>query len=279
MDKINTITTIPDRLTVIPDAPVRLWVRGQLPEQSRPTVAIVGTRKPTAYGRMITESIATKLANRGIVIVSGLAHGVDAVAHQACLKARGTTVAVLPCGLDRIYPAAHRTLAESIIQHGGALLSDYEPGTGVMQYRLLQRNRLVIGLADALIITEASLRSGTMNTAGHALAQGKDVYVVPGNITSPQSAGCNNLIAQGAVPITDVDGFVETIAPRMTTAHTHMAFTTNERLILDLLGQGIVDGDIIQQKSGLDQATYLQTITMLELTGVIRPGGGNMWSL
>lgn len=251
MNKINDISTIPlpERLRTIPDAPDALWCRGQIPDQTRTAVAIVGTRKPTAYGRSMTESIAAQLAQRGVVIISGLAHGVDGIAHQACVRARGTTVAVLPCGLDRVYPAAHRGLAASIIESGGALLSDYEPGTDVMQFRLLQRNRLVIGLADILVITEASLRSGTMNTAGHALAQGKDVYVVPGNITSPLSAGCNSLIAQGAIPIVDIDAFVDAIAPRTKTAPKHMAYSENEQAIIDLLESGVVDGDVIQQKA------------------------------
>lgn len=269
---------IPGKLRTIPSPPKKLWHRGTLPEEWRSIVAIVGTRKPTAYGTAITEKIAYGLAERGVVIASGLAYGVDAIAHRAALKAGGVTVAVLASGVDQISPAGNRQIAADMLATGGAIISEYEPGTPGLQYRFLQRNRLVIGLSDAMVITEASLRSGTLNTASHALAQGKDVYVVPGNITSPMSAGCNSLISQGAIPIVNVDEFCEHIAPRAEARKT-MAFSDDEQAIITLIEQGIADGDVLQQKSGLDSTTFLQTITLLEITGVIRSHGGNRWSL
>jgi len=280
MNKINTISglNLPRRLRDIPDAPNILFFRGMLPDDSLPAIAIVGTRKPTSYGRQVTEQIASGLAARGAIIVSGLAHGVDGIAHRATLKAGGKTVAVLPSGLDSPYPSAHRGLAEDIVTSGGALISEYAPGTPAMQHNFLRRNRLVIGMADLLVVTEAALRSGTMNTTSHALAQGKDVYVVPGNITSPMSAGCNALITQGAFPITDIDEFIEKLFPRAK-SRTVISYSDAERQIVELLENGVTDGDILQRDSGLDATEFLQTITMLEINGSIKSLGNNKWGL
>ena len=281
--KINSISAsdpvFPQRLTVIPQPPHKLYVIGTIPTYAT-GVAIVGTRKPTAYGKQVTSMIAERLAERGAVIVSGLAHGVDGIAHEAALRVHGKTIAVLPSGPDQIYPSAHHGLADRITQESGALISEYEPGTPPLQHRFLERNRLVSGLADVVVITEASIRSGTMNTASHALEQGKDVYVVPGPITSAMSAGCNALIAQGATPIVNVEQFVDQLLPRVSTKQlTILAETNEEQIILDLLVRGISEGDELQAESKLDPAVYSQTMTMLELRGIVRPLGANRWGL
>ena len=281
--KINSISAsdpvFPQRLTVIPQPPHKLYVIGTIPTYAT-GVAIVGTRKPTAYGKQVTSMIAERLAERGAVIVSGLAHGVDGIAHQSALRVGGKTVAVLPSGPDQIYPSAHQALAKNIADRHGALISEYEPGTPPLQYRFLERNRLVSGLADIIVITEASIRSGTMNTASHALEQGKDVYAVPGPITSPMSAGCNALIAQGAAPIVNIEQFVDQLLPKVSAKQlTILAETKEEQTILDLLVRGVSDGDELQVESRLDPALYSQTMTMLELRGIVRPLGANRWGL
>lgn len=281
--KINSISAsdpvFPQRLTVIPQPPHKLYVIGTIPTYAT-GVAIVGTRKPTAYGKQVTSMIAERLAERGAVIVSGLAHGVDGIAHQSALRVGGKTVAVLPSGPDQIYPSAHQALAKNIADQHGALISEYEPGTPPLQYRFLERNRLVSGLADIIVITEASIRSGTMNTASHALEQGKDVYAVPGPITSPMSAGCNALIAQGAAPIVNIEQFVDQLLPKVSAKRlTILAETKEEQTILDLLVRGVSDGDELQVESRLDPALYSQTMTMLELRGIVRPLGANRWGL
>lgn len=281
--KINSISSMtdafPSRLKVIPQCPRTLYYKGQLAEY-RLGVAIVGTRKPTAYGRQVTADLASRLAERGAVIVSGLAHGVDGIAHEAALRAQGTTVAVLACGLDQVYPAAHRGLAEKLLGQHGALVSEYEPGTPPLPHRFLERNRLVSGLADIVIVTEAGLRSGTMNTVSHALEQGKDVYAVPGPITSAMSGGCNALIAQGAQPIVSVEQFVDRLLPSAENGQISVfADNPQEQAILDLLLGGMADGELLQKESGLETALFTQTLTMLELRGVIRPLGANRWSL
>lgn len=176
---INKVT--PDKhkylqiTSFIDKPPVTLYYCGTLPKSRVPTVAIVGTRKPTAYGKEVTHRLAYDLAQRGIIIVSGLALGVDGLAHQAALEAGGTTLAVLPCGLPKIYPARHRDLATSIVAKGGALITEHDSDQEFSyQSNFLERNRIVAGLADAVLITEAAARSGTLNTAAHALAQGRE---------------------------------------------------------------------------------------------------------
>lgn len=245
------------------------------------SVAIVGTRKPSSYGKEVTHQLAYELARKGVVIVSGLALGVDSIAHRAALEAGGTTIAVLGNGLPKIYPSTHKALAEQIIRSGGAVISEYEEGTPPIGFRFLERNRIVSGLADAIIITEAAARSGTMSTAGHALEQGKEIFVVPGNITSPLSAGCNALLRQGATPVTKVEDILEVIAPDLLQPQSMLALgdTPAETAIITLLQSGIRDGELLQQKSQLEPQEFAQALTMLEINGTIRSLGGNQWTL
>ncbi len=260
--------------------PEKLYFIGKLPERRIPSVAIVGTRKPTSYGKEVTHQLAYELAMRGVAIISGLALGVDGLAHRGALEAHGTTLAVLGNGLPDIYPASHRQLGESIIAADGALISEYEPGTPAMQHRFLERNRIVSGLSDAIIITEASARSGTMSTAAHALEQGKEVFVVPGNITSPMSSGCNALLKQGATPITSYEDVLHVIAPDLLQPQTSLALGNSplETSILELLQRGIRDGDELQQQLQIDITELSTALTMMEITGTVRSLGGNQWT-
>lgn len=285
MTKINEIT--PDEhaylqiLAHIAVVPKTLHYIGSLPTQRTPSIAIVGTRKPTSYGREVTIRLAGDLARRGVTIISGLALGVDALAHQATLDAGGRTIAVLGNGLPEIYPVRHRDLAEQIVASGGAVLSEYPDHMPAMQHRFLERNRIVSGLSDAILITEAGARSGTMSTAAHALEQGKDVFVVPGNITSPMSAGCNALLRRGAIPVTDMADILEVIAPTTLEPQTSLPLgaTPEETKLIQLLQGGIRDGDELLQKSNLKAPEYTQALTMLELAGTIRSLGANQWTL
>lgn len=268
---IGTITKVPEKLHFI----------GTLPQERRATVAIVGTRKPTSYGKEVTHMLAYELARRGVVIISGLALGVDGIAHRAALEAGGTTLAVLANGLPDIYPATHKSLAEDIMKNGGAIISEYEPETSARAYQFLERNRLVSGLSDAVIVTEAAIRSGTLSTVSHALEQGKEVFVVPGNITSPQSAGCNALLKQGAHPLTSYVDVLEVIAPELLEGQATLALgsTPLETTIITLLQAGVRDGDDLQQKSQADASEFTTALTMMEINGVIRALGGNQWTL
>jgi len=254
---------------------------GNLPEKRQPTVAIVGSRKPTTYGKEVTYRLAYDLAKRGVVIVSGMALGVDGIAHRATLDAGGVTLAVLANSVDIIYPATHKNLAKDIITGGGAIISEYEPTTEARDFQFLERNRIVSGLSDAVIVTEAAVRSGTLSTVMHALEQGREVFVVPGNITSPLSAGCNNLIKQGAHPITCAEDVLEIIAPDLLQPQASLALgsTPTESKIIGLLQSGIRDGDELQSLSEVGASKFSSTITMMELSGTIRALGGNQWTL
>jgi DNA processing protein len=260
----------------------RLFVRSDNLEDllARPRVAIVGSRKISAYGKVVTSKFASELARQGIVIVSGLAYGVDAAAHRATLEAGGLTIAVLPSSLEEIYPAAHRNLAEEIVRSGGALLSEYPAGTPTMKHNFIGRNRIVSGMSDALLITEATEKSGTMHTARFALEQGKDVLAVPGNITSPTSAGTNNLIKTGALTATSPEDVLDVLgfssAPRVRQVKGSNSL---EQCILDLLTTDITDGNELMLRSKLTSAEFNQALTMMEITGKVRSVGDNQWAI
>lgn len=283
--KINRAT--PDKhnylrlLSEIPSPPKQLYVMGTLPAERLPSVAIVGTRKPSSYGKEVTQRLAYDLAKKGLVIISGLALGVDGIAHRAALEAGGITIAVLANGLPQIYPATHKDLADQITKQGGAVLSEYEPETSARTYQFLQRNRIVSGLSDAIIITEAAARSGTLNTAMHALEQGKEVFVVPGNITSPLSTGCNTLLKQGARPATCADDILEVIAPDLLQSQATLALGSSplETTIIQLLTSGVRDGEELQRRSGSTISEFNTALTMMEITGSIRALGANRWTL
>lgn len=274
------------RLASIANPPKSLCFMGKLPDSGAPVVAIVGSRKPSAYGREVTEQLAGDLAKAGCIIVSGLALGIDGIAQRAALEAGGTVIGVIPNELPDISPQTNYKLAMNIIKNGGAILSEWKKGDGkvVNRWSFLERNRLVSGLADAVIITEAAERSGTLNTAAHALSQGRDIFAVPGNITSPLSAGCNALLKQGAYPATEATDILDAIAPSTTQPATDQTIvplgeTPAENTIIGLLRAGLRDGDQLQQQSGLNPADFATALTMLEINGVIKPLGANNWTL
>ncbi len=283
--KINSISPQDSKylqiITTIAIPPKKLHFIGKIPDKRIPTVAIVGSRKPTAYGKEVTYQLAFDIAKRGVVIVSGLALGVDAIAHRAALDAGGKTLAVLANGVDIIYPATNRDLASDVLAHEGAIISEYEPGTEARDFQFLERNRIVSGLSDAIIVTEAAARSGTLSTAAHALEQGREVFVVPGNITSPLSAGCNNLIKQGAHPITCAEDVLEIIAPELLRPQSLLPLgsTPLESKIISLLQSGIRDGEELQVLSEVETIEFSRTITMMEISDTIRALGGNQWTL
>ena len=273
------------RLAHIANPPKSLCYMGKLPEANAPIVSIVGSRKPSAYGKEVTERLAAELASAGCIIVSGLALGVDGIAQKAALEAGGTVVAVVPNELPDISPRTNYKLAMDIIRQGGVVISEWMKGDNkiVNRWSFLERNRLVSGLADGIIITEAAERSGTLNTASHALNQGRDLFVVPGNITSPLSAGCNNLLKQGAYLVTDANDILNIIAPEKlqnsSNPETPLSSTPEEAIIIKLISSGIRDGDELQQSSGLSASDFATALTMLEINGAIKPLGANNWTL
>ncbi len=289
--KINTLSPLEAKYTEVLASiavmPKMLYYYGKIPENIVKTVAIVGSRHNTRYGKEVAYKMAYELAKRGVIIISGLAYGIDSVAHQAALDAGGTTIAVLGTPIDQIYPKNHVGLAKDIINNGGAVLSEYAPGEKVyMKTSFLERNRIISGLADIVVIVEAAEKSGTLNTAAHALNQGKEVYAVPGNITSPYSVGCNKLIAQGAIPYTGPDDLLRVLFPeefvkKRKKLGSLQLFGDNdvETNVLQCLAEGLRDGGKIIEKLCLPPALFNETITILEIKGRVKSLGANNWCL
>lgn len=274
---------IPELLRSIPDAPKVLYLEGASINGllERPRVAVIGTRTVTPYGRGVTESITEELASNGVVIISGLALGVDAIAHRSALKVNGTTVAILPGAVSRVYPRSHELLAQQIVNAGGALLSENHGVNAPRAYDFLHRNRLISALADAVLITEAAVRSGSLNTARHALEQGKTIFAIPGNITSPYSEGTNNLIKMGAILVTSVRDIYSEMGWVFTSKKetTPLVLPQEQMIIYKLLRSGITGGEELLMKSGLQKNAFAEALTMLEIESIIRPLGGNNWSI
>lgn len=260
----------------------QLYVRSDNLEDllARPRVAIVGSRKVTPYGCEVTHRFAYELAGAGVVIVSGLALGVDAIAHRAALEAGGLTMAVLPGGINKVYPASHSGLARSILEQGGALISEYAEDSIAYKNQFIERNRIVCGLSNVLLITEAAINSGTMHTARFALEQGKDVMAVPGAITSPLSAGTNNLIRSGAAPALDSQDILDVLGVTPPSRQQSVTGDTPaEQTILDLIRAGTQDASELLICSHLPIDLFNQSLTMLEITGKIHSAGPNRWAI
>jgi DNA processing protein len=267
----------PRRLQEIDQSPPVLYLRGEYCGEDDWAVAMVGTRRVTAYGRQVTAEIASALAHNGVTVISGLARGVDAIAHQAALDAGGRTLAVLGNGVDRVYPIEHRALAERII-HSGALISDYPPGTPPEAINFPPRNRIISGLSMAVIVVEAGDRSGALITASFGADQGKEVFAVPGNIYAPQSMGTNRLIQQGARPFLDIHDLLETLDLTLITEQraVRKVLPSDEReaKLLGLLADQPLHVDEISNQSQLPIATVTSTLALMELKGMVRQVGG-----
>jgi DNA processing protein len=271
-------TEFPGWLIEIPNPPRGIFVRGPLISAGTLALAIVGTRRATPTGKALAHDFAFALASRGIAVVSGLAFGVDAAAHLGALDAKGTTIAVLPCGLDRIYPRSNERLAEHIIQNGGALISEYAPGTEALPFRFLQRNRIVSGLARGTIIIEAPERSGALVTARLAAEQGRDCFVVPGPVGNPNFIGSHQLIRKGAELVTRPEeilaayGFAETDLSTGKIAEKRGDFSEDERKIfayLALLKTGAEIDKIITAVNVQPQAAN-SAVSFLLMKGLVK---------
>ena len=322
--KINQISPLESDFTEVLASialvPKILYFYGKMPEnvvknggcggsgvgKRPPVVAIVGSRHNTRYGEEVAYKLAYELGKRGVVVVSGLAYGIDSIAHQGCLDAGGVTVAVLGTRIDEIYPKAHLSLAKEIIDKNGAIMSEYAPlampdaPMGPAEFidketskrrveqkaSFLYRNRIIAGLSDIVVVVEAAEKSGSLNTATHALEQGKDVFAVPGNITAPYSQGCNKLLRQGACVYTEPDDilrelFPEEFAKKVKKQRQMRLFgdTDVETLVLQALGAGLRSGEEIMEATHLPAEVFNQTVTLLEIKGRIKALGMNNWGL
>lgn len=236
-------------------------------------MAIVGARRCTKYGEDIAYRAAYELASHGVVIVSGMAYGIDACAHRGCLDAGGVTVAVLGTAIDQLYPRSNFGLAQRILEKG-AIISEYAPGSETRAYNFQIRNRIVSGLADAVLIVEAALGSGTFGTYDYALKQGKDIFAVPADITRPMSAGANEMLRQGANPYLDVTDILFSLGIYARKAKRDLSGLTDiERGVYGLISDGVKDADEIVGRLNISAVDFNCAITTLELGDYVVPLG------
>ena len=263
----------PPLLREIYELPPVLYVRGELEERDRVAVAVVGTRRPTPYGRQAAEELSWALARAGVTIVSGLARGIDAIAHRSALEAGGRTIAVMACGLDMVYPPEHARLARQVMERG-ALVSDYPLGTAPRADYFPRRNRIMAGLSLGVLVVEGDMTSGALNTARWAVEQDREVFAVPGSIFSPQSQGPHWLLQQGAKLVQRVEDVLEelnlTMVPQQATLAAPAPDGDTEAALLRHIGREPLHVDDLCRLSGLPIATVSGTLAMLELKGLVK---------
>lgn len=278
----NAILTLadaayPQRLLDAPDPPTVLYVKGRTELLNAPALAIVGSRNATPQGESNAEAFAAALADAGLTIVSGLALGIDAAAHRGGLRGKGSTIAVIGTGIDRVYPARNQSLARDIAEHG-AIVSEFPLGTPALRENFPRRNRIISGLARGCLVVEAAERSGSLITARLAGEQGRDVFAIPGSIHSPLSKGCHKLIRQGAKLVDDARDILDELgvtAATDKTAAAAPAVTTETARLLDSIGYDPCDMDTLASRSGLTAEGLYAILLQMELDGRIAslPGG------
>jgi len=269
-----SIAPLPELLQSIHDPPRRLYVRGHGDAEllARPAVAVVGARSCSPYGAQVARLLGRELAAAGLIVVSGLARGVDAEAHRGALEADGVTVAVLGCGIDRDYPAVHARLADQICERG-LVVSEYEPGVEPAPWRFPARNRIIAGLSVATVIVEARERSGALITADFALEDGREVFAVPGEITSALSAGTNRLLQQGATPLLSPADVLELFSLSATQAK-RVVVDGETRVVLERLSETASTADELARATGLDPGRLAAALVELELAGAASEADG-----
>lgn len=276
---VPSAAKFPSALRDIPDAPTLLFALGNLDLLQAEAVGIVGSRSHTRYGGVVCRLFAGGLARAGLVVVSGMARGLDRVAHECALEQGGATVGVLGNGLGVVYPAANRALYERVA-HDGCLLTEYPPGERPHAGSFPRRNRLISGLSRVTIVVEAREKSGALITADCALAQGKEVLAVPGPITSPLSVGCNRLIQLGAKPAIGLRDVLEEFGQTVGDAPAVFLpsnLTEDEREVLDVLSLGVELVDDVAARSGRAVAHSLAVLTSLEIRGLVTQEPGKLF--
>lgn len=272
----------PPRLKEIYDYPPLLYIRGSLLPEDEWCLAVVGTRRATVYGRQVTEEIVADLAQSKITIASGLAKGIDSVAHHSALAAGGRSLAIFACGLDTVYPSENAELARRIMQQG-ALISEYPLGTRPRAENFPRRNRIMSGLSLGVLVVEAGETSGAMITAHLALEQNREVFAIPGSILSPVSRGANHLIQEGAKLVRDYRDILEelnlTAVVHQIELKEFLPPSDTESLLLKHLGAEPTHIDAVCRSSGLPVSTVSSTLAMMELKGLIKQVGAMNYAL
>jgi DNA processing protein len=275
---LNNIS-YPSSLLDLCDPPLVLYYIGELLPADSPSIAVVGARKATAYGRWAAFSIGEKLGQYNITVVSGMAYGVDCAAHKGALSAKGRTIAVFGCGPDICYPNTHRELMDAIIQNG-AVVSEFPPGTPPMAHHFPRRNRLISGMSKSIIIAEAGLSSGSLITAEYALEQGKDIFAVPGNINSAYSVGTNKLIRDGAAPVTDLEDLIWQLGFEQAEHQKTLEIKLGKDEILlynAIKEQGVITADGLARTLCKTLSETQALLTILEIKGLVQIGQGKIF--
>lgn len=271
----------PDALREIYDVPPVLFCKGNVALLKSKCIGVVGTRTPTRYGQKVCDSFSREFARSGLTIVSGFARGVDSIAHKAAVESDAPTIAVFACGLDTCYPSEHRGLYDAIIGHNGLIVSEYPLGVKPLQYHFPERNRIISGLSEGVFLPEATLKSGSLITARLAIEQGKELFVVPGNINSPESEGTNKLLQE--MPhslVLEAEDVFSRLGVKQVKRETEVVeLNMAETMIVDALHDKELHFEELLEISGL-AAGELNTILMsLELNGIIEETGGNHYAL
>jgi len=291
LDKVHSLgikcISLPDRdypanLKTVGDAPPVLYVKGAILPQDDLAVAVVGSRNATIYGRQVTEKLVFDLVKNGLTVVSGLARGIDSVAHRMALESGGRTVAVLGCGVDLVYPPENRKLAEEIAKNG-AVVSEFPLGFPPVQSNFAARNRIISGLSLGVLVTEAAIDSGSMITAGCAAEQGREVFAVPGPITGKYSEGTNGLLKEGVHPVTSALDILQVLdierrARQLETVNIKLETRDPEQQkILSVLDGEAKHIDVIVREVGMPVEKVSATLSLMELSGFLKNYGSGMW--
>lgn len=289
---INVITILdeeyPERLKNIFEPPKVLYCKGKMTDEDELAIAMVGSRKATAYGKWASEKISGELAKLGITVVSGLAKGIDTESHKGALKENGRTIAVLGSGIDNIYPRTNEQLFNEI-SHSGCIVTEYPMGAQPLASNFPQRNRIISGLSLGVIVIEAKERSGSLITVEHAIQQGKEVFAVPGNINSIYSVGTNKLIKDGAKIVTEVEDVLEEINELKAKIDIYnnnkkknidySSLSETEMMIVKCISEGPIHCDSIVYNTGLNISIVNSTLTILEIKGIIKELQGKIYTL
>lgn len=278
-DNINIITILdenyPEKLKDIYDKPQVLYQKGSFLEEDNLSIGIVGSRKTTPYGRWACERFTKELTNLGITIISGIALGIDTIAHNTAIKQGGRTIGVIGSGIDTVYPKSNKDLYKRIIDNG-AVITEFPLNTAPLAYNFPQRNRIISGLSSGVIVVEAKEKSGSLITAHHSIEQGKDVFAIPGNINSIYSKGTNKLIQDGAIPLLDIDDILNEIYEFKILKEKEneeklldIELSDTEKKIIEVIKEGPTHCDTIVNKTGMNISTVTSVITILELKGLI----------
>lgn len=270
----------PERLAEIEDAPLVLFVQGDVAALKTRALAIVGTRRPTRYGTRVAEEFARDISMAGVTIISGFARGVDGTAHRACVEMKKPTVAVFACGLDICYPAEHRNLREDILANGGAIVSEYALGVRPAQYHFPERNRLISGLSEGVLLVEAAKKSGSLITMRLAIEQNRDIYIVPSNIYSTESEGSNALLKEmpHSLVISPQDILDDMGVKSEEKVEEQVELSIGETLVLEALHDGELHFEELLAKTGLNVGELTNLLFNLQLGGLVDDLGGNYYA-